>query len=433
MITEVLPVGRYDVYLEQYWVLERWSGAGYQPVQAVLTSPNPLQVFINEGMTSTVVFQFRADGDIISVGQGSLDIVIGIDDTAAPREDTDAACSNGYDDDGDGLADCADPECQWLSWCVPWREDTDAACSNGYDDDGDGLADCADPECQWLSWCVPWREDTDAACSNGYDDDGDGLADCADPECQWLSWCVPWREDTDAACSNGYDDDGDGLADCADPECQWLPVCAPWREDTDAACSNGYDDDGDGLADCADPECQWLPFCAPPSISAQFTDTLGDDIPDMWPAAVLADAADADDIVLECRECADCATLRWSLAGVGFSPEQISEMTYYFTAKEEVVGGEEDIMQWQAGCVDCFGTSCHPRYNFLYWRAGSGLAHFHLTEVAADCGFSVWNVMGPRDVDGSEGNLCQSGVVGGISQQSDKTGEWFQISIVNPR
>ncbi|WP_437626656.1 hypothetical protein [Sorangium sp. So ce1151] len=469
VITEVLPVGGYDVYLEQYWVLERWTGASYQPVQAVLTSPNPLQVFINEGTTSTVVFQFRADGDIISVGQGSLDIVIGVDDTAAPREVTDAACSNGYDDDGDGLADCADPECQWLSWCVPWREDTDAACSNGYDDDGDGLADCADPECQWLSWCVPWREDTDAACSNGYDDDGDGLADCADPECQWmpvcapwgedtdatcsngydddgdgladcadpgcqwLSWCAPWGEDTDAACSNGYDDDGDGLADCADPGCQWLSWCAPWGEDTDAACSNGYDDDGDGLADCADPDCQWLPFCAPPSISAQFTDTLGDDIPDMWPAAVLADATDADDIVLECRECADCATLRWSLASVGFSPEQISEITYYSTAKEEVVGGEEDIMQWPAGCVDCFGTSCYPRYNFLYWRAGSGLAHFHLTETADDCSISVWNVMGPRDTDGSEGNLCRSGVVGGASQQPNKVGEWFQISIVNPR
>ncbi|WP_437310883.1 hypothetical protein [Sorangium sp. So ce388] len=41
--------------------------------------------------------------------------------------------------------------------------------------------------------------------------------------------------------------------------------------------------------------------------------------------------------------------------------------------------------------------------------------------------------MGPRDTDGSEGNLCRSGVVGGVSQQPDKVGEWFQISIVNPR
>ncbi|WP_438040809.1 hypothetical protein [Sorangium sp. So ce128] len=289
VITEVLPVGHYDVYLEPYWVLERWTGVGYQPVQAVLTSPNPLQVFINEGTTSTVVFQFRADDELVSVGQGSIDIVIGVDDAAAPREDTDAACGN------------------------------------------------------------------------------------------------------------------------------------------------GYDDDEDGLADCADPECQGLPLCAPPGIAAQFTDTLGDDIPAMWPAVVLADATDADDIVLECRECADCGTLRWSLASVGFSQEQISEMTYYFTTKEEVVAGEEDIMHWPAGCVDCFGTSCYPQYNFLYWSAGSGLAHFHLTETAADCSSSVWNVMGPRDTNGAEGNLCGPGVVGGISQYSGKVGEWFQISIVNPR
>ncbi|XXX77457.1 hypothetical protein WMF30_01610 [Sorangium sp. So ce134] len=301
VLTEVLPVGGYDVLLQPGWILERWTGGGYQPVQASLASGNPVPVFIGEGTTSTVVFQFRADGDVISVGNGRLDVVIDVDD-APLREDTDVACSNGYDDDGDGYADCADPECQWQPFCAPWREDTDVACSNGYDDDGDGYADCADPECQWQPFCAPWREDTDVACSNGYDDDGDGLADCADPECQWQPFCAPWREDTDAACSNGYDDDGDGYADCADPECQWQPfciwwpedndvacsngydddgdgltdcadsectwqsVCAPLREDTDVACSNGYDDDGDGLADCADPECQWQPFCPTPGV-----------------------------------------------------------------------------------------------------------------------------------------------------------------------
>ncbi|WP_437573518.1 hypothetical protein [Sorangium sp. So ce887] len=263
VLTAVLPVGHYDVYLEPGWVLERWTGSGYQYVPAGLTSANPTSVFINEGATSTVAFQFRADGDVVSVGQGTLDIVIGVDDTTPLSEDTDVACSNGYDDDGDGYADCSDPDCQWQPFCVPWREDTDVACSNGYDDDGDGYADCSDPDCQWQPFCAPGGEYTDVACSNGYDDDGDGYADCSDPECQWQPFCVPWREDTDAACSNGYDDDGDGYADCSDPECQWQPYCVPWREDTDAACSNGYDDDGDGLADCSDPECQGQPSCAP--------------------------------------------------------------------------------------------------------------------------------------------------------------------------
>ncbi|AUX34298.1 MULTISPECIES: hypothetical protein [Sorangium] len=266
VLTEVLPVGRYDVYLEPGWVLERWTGGGYQQVQAALTSPNPATVFIYEGAASTVVFQFRADDDVVSVGQGTLDIAIGVDDTTALREDTDVACSNGYDDDGDGYADCSDPDCQWQPFCAPWGENTDVACSNGYDDDGDGYTDCSDSDCQWQPFCAPWGENTDVACSNGYDDDGDGYADCSDPDCQWQPYCVPWREDNDAACSNGYDDDGDGLADCNDPECQGQPACMPWGESTDAACSNGYDDDWDGLTDCGDPDCQWLPFCATPAL-----------------------------------------------------------------------------------------------------------------------------------------------------------------------
>ena len=52
-------------------------------------------------------------------------------------------CSNGVDDDGDGLADQADPDCP----AEPAAEN----CNNGLDDDGDGLADQADPDCSALS------------------------------------------------------------------------------------------------------------------------------------------------------------------------------------------------------------------------------------------------------------------------------------------
>lgn len=133
-ITEVLPVGRYDVYMEPGWILERWTGSGYQHVPAALTSANPTPVFINEGATSTVMFQFRADGDVVSVGQGTLDILIGVDDTTPLREDNDVACSNGYDDDGDGLADCSDPDCQWLPFCA-----TSSLLIEGFED-GDFVA-----------------------------------------------------------------------------------------------------------------------------------------------------------------------------------------------------------------------------------------------------------------------------------------------------
>ena len=49
-------------------------------------------------------------------------------------------CNNGQDDDGDGLVDGADPDCQ----TSPPQEN----CNDNIDNDGDGLIDGADPDCQ---------------------------------------------------------------------------------------------------------------------------------------------------------------------------------------------------------------------------------------------------------------------------------------------
>ncbi len=59
-------------------------------------------------------------------------------------------CTNGVDDDGDGLIDCEDGECLADSACT---ED----CTNGADDDGDGLADCEDGACAGDSACTEWH------------------------------------------------------------------------------------------------------------------------------------------------------------------------------------------------------------------------------------------------------------------------------------
>ena len=176
-------------------------------------------------------------------------------------------CTNGVDDDGDGLIDCGDDDCDANPACygggtggavyaAPWED-----CSNGYDDDHDGLTDCADSDCYGDVACgsggvagaymAPWED-----CSNGYDDDYDGLKDCADPDCYGTPDCgsggtggaymAPWED-----CANGYDDDYDGLTDCADSDCAGDPAC-PFSEN----CLNGVDDDGDGLVDEQDPDCQ---------------------------------------------------------------------------------------------------------------------------------------------------------------------------------
>ncbi|MBU2613348.1 carboxypeptidase regulatory-like domain-containing protein [Patescibacteria group bacterium] len=77
----------------------------------------------------------------------------------------------------------------------PTPENTAAACSNGVDDDKDGLIDCLDLDCKTLPICAPppviTPENTAAACSNGVDDDKDGLIDCLDLDCKSLPVCAP--------------------------------------------------------------------------------------------------------------------------------------------------------------------------------------------------------------------------------------------------
>jgi hypothetical protein len=83
-------------------------------------------------------------------------------------------------------------------------EDTDALCSDGVDNDGDGYLDCDDFDCSRsdaVTVCggsagesMPTGdpEDTDALCSDGVDNDGDGFLDCDDYDCS--------RSDTVTVC-----------------------------------------------------------------------------------------------------------------------------------------------------------------------------------------------------------------------------------------
>jgi hypothetical protein len=93
-------------------------------------------------------------------------------------------------------------------------------CTNGIDDNCNGLIDCADPECFGDIACAkPGHE----ICNNGIDDNDNGLIDCADPECFGNIVCRPVMGQE--ICDNGIDDNGDGLVDCADPQCKTFPAC----------------------------------------------------------------------------------------------------------------------------------------------------------------------------------------------------------------
>lgn len=226
--------------------------------------------------------------------------------------DTPAQCFNGLDDDLDGKKDCADEDClgassgsqacgSYEAWLPPSPLGTGAAtstpafyfnyCSDGLDNDGNGLTDANDPDCKNVfGECgpSPATEDyTFLSCSDGDDDDLSGATDCADAACRvggklGRAGCLngtcgfPAKYDTlltDAAacaasenaanvCGDGLDNDGDGTTDCADAGCVGVrhgPVVLPGYmcgAETGASCSDGADNDSDGNVDCLDSGCQ---------------------------------------------------------------------------------------------------------------------------------------------------------------------------------
>jgi hypothetical protein len=130
---------------------------------------------------------------------------------------TSELCSNGIDDNCNGLIDCFDKGCQSDPACIDHKKET---CDNGIDDDDNGLVDCKDPACFGDKACVvPGKE----ICNNNLDDDNDGLVDCADPDCAKDKTCVV--QPGDEICDNSKDDNGDGLVDCTDPKCKTFPAC----------------------------------------------------------------------------------------------------------------------------------------------------------------------------------------------------------------
>ena len=221
----------------------------------------------------------------------------------AGYETDDAACSDGVDNDQDGLVDCEDPDCIWESGqCgevmpnVPpeqARETTVAYCNSiadpvkretcrrweakaaveqchdGIDNDGNGKFDCGDDACKAMMEACCVMESDDARCSNGIDDDQNGFADCLDFSCRrgrYTTVCSGTAPsgppETDATtCRDGKDNDGNGKTDCAELTCAALDVCKGdgSAEDTLVKCKDGKDNDGNGFVDCGDFSCSKNP------------------------------------------------------------------------------------------------------------------------------------------------------------------------------
>jgi hypothetical protein len=135
------------------------------------------------------------------------------------------ACGDGWDNDGDGLVDRADPGCA---------------------SDNDNSEKAHDPAC-----LTPTTPSESEQCKNRIDDDKDGAIDMLDPGCS--SPEDNNEGDGTSQCQNTKDDDADGLIDMKDPG------CATSQDNNEAdgtsQCQNTKDDDVDGLIDMKDPGC----------------------------------------------------------------------------------------------------------------------------------------------------------------------------------
>ena len=175
-------------------------------------------------------------------------------------------CSNGYDDDNDGLVDCLDPDCIRRNFCgeiVPLlppsgSETTLEECTDGVDNDLDGQFDCGDRGCQAIRELCCVSEFDDVSCSDRIDNDGNGFADCQDFSCRNNPFVTVCGAESD--CEDGFDNDNDGRTDCDDDDCEMLEVCGfvpptPEPETNEAVCVDGVDNDDNGFTDCSDFGC----------------------------------------------------------------------------------------------------------------------------------------------------------------------------------
>ncbi|MEZ4470286.1 MAG: hypothetical protein R3F60_05695 [bacterium] len=126
--------------------------------------------------------------------------------------------------------DCADRHCTAnpaVTVCPGERENSDAACADGIDNDGNGFIDCDDFSCTrnpWVTICGA-QENSFAACTDGIDNDGNRFIDCDDFGCSRNALAGACRQNEAGFCFDGEDNDADGLLDCADPDCANAGAC----------------------------------------------------------------------------------------------------------------------------------------------------------------------------------------------------------------
>ncbi|WP_071901690.1 MopE-related protein [Cystobacter ferrugineus] len=151
-------------------------------------------------------------------------------------------CTEGSDDDGDGLVGCADPDCDQKSCgtgCVcKSNVAAETTCNDNVDNDKDTKRDCADSDCANQSCgtgCIcKSNVAAETTCNDNVDNDKDSRTDCADSDCANQSCGTGCTCKSNVAaettCNDGKDNDGDGKIDCADTaDCTTGTTCGSGR------------------------------------------------------------------------------------------------------------------------------------------------------------------------------------------------------------
>lgn len=189
---------------------------------------------------------------------------------SAPSSSAETQCTDGVDNDGDGLVDCADADCFDDPYCQAGgrEERSDAACSDWIDNDGDGAIDCEDQDCHGPGITVcrgSWQgSPTEQIRPSEHDRIPELTGDMSVEDLIGRGGDID-GERNDAVCSDGIDNDGDGRIDCADFGCRFDPsvtVCnntPSLRFSVVAGVGASLrideipDIDGDGLTNYTDP------------------------------------------------------------------------------------------------------------------------------------------------------------------------------------
>lgn len=220
-------------------------------------------------------------------------------------------------------------------------------CSDGVDNDDNGLTDCAEPDCTVFEFCAEVSEE---ACRDRVDNNRNGLIDCQDPGCLGYDRCT---EQPDGQCFDGVDNNLDTLVDCQDFTCSGEPQCCTLVATVLAAdlaapasaCEPTVCDPSESGASCPafDP-AHWVPVGAPaPAVAAG---GMGLD----------PNRCDACYLVGDCAPCADAVLL--SAMTFPYRPGLQVGAQLHQSAGEQVRAGV--ALTWQttfAGVSDCVGEA----------------------------------------------------------------------------